>query len=248
MCKYDSTIKITDDLVFGYSDLMTEVDFKTEFTLKQLINACMRSEIPIEVLCQIAQCNYIPFYWEESRESSPDPDRGIEYLQVSWWGTKHNFKGKREDGSGWTFDGIGEAGVVCDDIKEHMSEEEVEKLQNEGYRQAYAIELTHISKLADYVIKKCQKISITDYDAGIHKDDEFNKEIDMIPSISLVELIYSVFYELSFFGGPEERDLMKEDLVQRVKDIKDGTAETVPWEEVKERLSERLNIDLDEEE
>lgn len=52
----------------------------------------------------------------------------------------------------------------------------------------------------------------------------------------LLDVIWAILWEISFYGGPEERDEMAEELDRRVQSIKDGTAETVPLEEVMARL------------
>ena len=52
-------IKITKDMKFGFFDLMEYVDTECEFTLRDVICACMDSDIPIEVLEAILQCPYI---------------------------------------------------------------------------------------------------------------------------------------------------------------------------------------------
>jgi len=234
-------IKITDELVFGYDNLMDEVDFDSEFTLRMLINSCILSEIPIEILCQIVRCNYIPLYWDEvNKDRDPEYDSGIEYLEVSWWGSKSTYNNKREDGNGWVFDGVGLTGDIPEDVAEYVSEEKLAEMISSGWRQKYAIEFTPLYNISDYVIRIDKEMSITDYDVEDYDCGDFYKKIDFTLSITLVELIYAVFYELSFIGSPEDRDSKKEELGQMAKDLKEGKIETVPWEEVKERIKKKF--------
>lgn len=237
-------ISINDKLVFGFEHLMLPVNFDNEFTLRDVLRACVNSKIPMDVLCPILHCSYIPQYWAEAEDKPFDEDdRDIEYLEIYWWGSKSTWEGKREDGSTWSFHGMGREGEIPQDIIDHYDEKEIAKLREEGYRQAYAVEFTPIYNLADYPIKLSNKLHITDYDADPR--DNMDMDVDMTPSITLIELLYGIFWELSFLGSPEERDEKNEDLMQRVQDIKDGKVEMIPWEDVKERLKDKFSTEED---
>ena len=232
-------IKITKDMKFGFEDLMCPVDFKVEFTLRDVLDACMDSMIPMDVLCLMLRCPYIPQYWEEAQKPIDDDDeRNMEYLELYWWGSKHTFEGEREDGSTWGFHGIGREGEIPDDLREHCDKEEIAKMEAEGYRQGYAVEFTPINNLADYPIRISDKLHITDYNAS--PKDDMDNDIDLIPTITLMELLYWTFWELSFLGSPEDRNEEGEVLLQRVEDLKSGKLKTIPWEEVKEKLKNKF--------
>jgi len=80
----ENEIIITKDLKFGFEDLMLVVNFETEFTLRDILRASMNSSIPMEVLCQILRCSYLPDYWDEA-ESKPFDNKGdVEYLELYW--------------------------------------------------------------------------------------------------------------------------------------------------------------------
>ena len=239
----ENEIIITKDLKFGFEDLMLVVNFETEFTLRDILRASMNSSIPMEVLCQILRCSYLPDYWDEA-ESKPFDNKGdVEYLELYWWGSKSTYDGERDDGSTWGFHGIGREGEIPDDLREHCDKEEVAKMEAEGYRQGYAVEFTPINNLADYPIRISNKLHITDYDAD--PKDMTDNDIDLTPSITLMELLYWTFWELSFLGGPEDRDEEAEVLNQRVEDLKSGKLKTVPWEEVKEKLIDKFGVKED---
>jgi len=231
-------IAITKDMKFGFEDLMRPVDFKKEFTLRDVLEACIGSEISIEILGAMLQCSYIPLYWEEAQKASDDDDN-MEYLELYWWGSKSTYDGVREDGSTWGFHGIGKEGFIPDDLREHCEEEDIAKMEAEGYRQGYAVEFTPINNLADYPIRMSNKLHITDYDAP--PKDDMDRDVDLTPSITLMELLYWTFWELSFLGSPEDRDEEGEVLAQRVEDLKSGKVKTIPWEEVKEKLKDKFN-------
>ena len=238
----NDSIKITKDLKFDFEDLMLPVDFDTEFTLRDLLRASVNSELPVALLGVVLHCPYIAEYWEEAESKPFEPDaeeKDIDYLEIYWWGTKSTYEGKREDGHTWSLHGLGKEGEIPDDLREYSTEEQVAKMEADGYRQAYAVSFTPLYKLADYPLRLKPVLSITDYDTPIGEDSEIT--IDMIPSITLIELLYGVFWELSFLGSPQERDEKGDDLKQRVKDIDEGNVEMIPWEEVKEQLREKFN-------
>ena len=251
------TIKITKDLKFDLVDLMKTVDMSHSFTLRDVLRACMNSKIEPKALMELLHCNYIEDYWKEA-ESRPftglQDDRKMDYLELSWTGYKHTYKGKRFDSNGWDFSGAGKKGYITKDVLKYSK---FTKKEKENYRHSFAIEFCPMYTLADYPIRLCTGLHITDYDAKIANREEldlFNKTIDMNPSITLIDLLYAIFWELSFCGSIDARNTMKEDIDGRVKEIKKALKEgrlnkiTVPWEKVKKELKKKIkNIEKKEE-
>lgn len=62
-----------------------------------------------------------------------------------------------------------------------------------------------------------------------------------------LDIIVHSLWEMTFCGWDQE-DIQeqKEELDRRCKEIEDGTAELIPWEEVKERLEKELEGESDE--
>jgi len=58
---------------------------------------------------------------------------------------------------------------------------------------------------------------------------------------TLFNILYGIFWELSFHGGPKERDKKSEELSELVDKIKNGEEKMIPWEEVKENLEKKIN-------
>lgn len=66
---------------------------------------------------------------------------------------------------------------------------------------------------------------------------------------SELDVMAHCLWEISWMGFDEEIiQEKKEDLDRRVESIKDGTAELIPWEDVKKNLEEEYGIKLDKEE
>ena len=246
----EKPVKITKSLKFDFWDLMREVDPDHEFTLRDVLSACMRSNIPIDILQAILRCNYIKDYWKEMKSKKfQDKDRDLEYLELAWMGDVHEFDGEINYSSYWSFNGIGKKGQLPDDILKHCTKKEIAKMKKEGYRQSYAIEFSPIYTLSNYPIKICKELKVEDwrdYERKIKKKKDLWKTIDLRPSITLVELLYWIFWELSFCGSPEQRDGKLADLDKSVKELDDAIKEgridevTIPWEDVKIDLKNKV--------
>ena len=227
-------IKITKNMKFDFEDLMREIDTNSEFTLKDLLRACIDSKIPLETLQWIIRCPYLKSFWEEMNSKRFRKDSNIEYLQLSWVASISEYKGVVDSGHSWHFDGVGKEGVIPQDLINHCPKSEIKKMIKEKYRQKYAIEFTPLYKLANYKIKFCSDIEIHDS----RKKKYSIEKINVKPSITLVELLTCVFWELSFFGDPSSRDSKLKELEDRVENIDES--KLVDWEEVKKKLLKRI--------
>lgn len=212
----DNKVKITKDLRFGFEDLTKTVDTSCEFTLRDVLTVCINSLISTDILSDILRCNYIDRYFEEMNSQPFKRGGNVDYLEVYWWGGKHIYDGQREDDSGWCFHGIGKLGHIPKDVLKYGKLSAKEKKE---YRQAIAIEFSPMYTLADYKIKIGKKLIVTDYDVDVKKKD-INSEIDFQPSITLIELLYAIFWELSFCGSPKQRDDKMDNLQKQIKEFK----------------------------
>lgn len=205
-------------------DLCRPVDFSETFTLRDVLNLIiLRSNIHIDTLCQMVQCNYLFDYFEEAQKPiSPDKDtkfaEQIEYLELSWHGEQDidPNKGVRYFTNGWHFDGVGRKGVMSEDIMEFR---QLEKPDPE-YREGYAIDFSPINEIADLEIKTRPEMAFEN--GELERDDvNFYKKVVFTQQISLLEMLYAIFWELSFAGCPEERDEKMTEIHKRVKEYDD---------------------------
>jgi len=209
----ENYIKITKNLKFDFADLMRSVDSECEFTLRDVLNSCNKSKIPMDVLKQILRCSHIDQYVKEMKSKKFNKDGEIEYLEIGWHGEINAFGGEESSGSSWHFRGMGKKGVIPKDLNECCTKKEINKMKKEKWQQSYAIELTPIHELANYPIKICKEICITDWrDYKKHKGTEdLYTKLDFQPNITLMELLYWILWELSWFGSIAKRlILMKE--------------------------------------
>ena len=220
-------VKITKDLDIDYADLMLEVDASQSFTLRDVIRATVSStKIPVDIMSQILRCRYISEYWKEI-ESKPFEDKGdIAYLELYYsMDCVEGDNGVIDYGSSWGFHGCGKVGVVPSDMKEFCRKDyEWPK----DYQVSYAIELSPLYELADYEIKIRNSITMEDVDKDLaSKETIEDHEYPFRPSITVLEVLYWVVWELSFFGSAEERDEIKEDIMSTKEEFdeakKNGT-------------------------
>ena len=215
-------IKIMPNEKFDLDDLLKVVDFSHPFTLRSVLKMCVSSEIPIKVLESILHCPYIEDYYNESESKPFSNDGNIEYLEIYWLGAKDD-----EYGQMWCFHGVGYVDQYPEDMVEWNNKNGGELPKN--FREQYAIEFSPMYELSDYIIKMLPKLRLTNY-----SDENDNKDIDFTPSITLIELLYAIFWELSFCGSIENREQKKSNLEKSLKEI------TAPHEEVKRVMEEKF--------
>jgi len=124
------------------------------------------------------------------------------------------------------------------------------KCDNDSDR--YGIGFTPLYELQDCKLVLNEKIAIEDERRASNEnralylkslsEEERNQEsyypiiTKAYKKFTLFEILHGLFWELSFHGGPEDRDKLREELSERVARIQSGEAKTYTWEEVKERL------------
>jgi len=253
----EKLLKINKNLKFGYADLMEVIDPDHKFTLRDVLKACVSSKIPMDILKSILQCDYIEDYWKELNSKKFKNDGEIEYLQLSWISSIDEFEGVVGSGHAWDFSGIGKEGDIPQDLIDNCPKKEIERMKRENYTQSYAIEFTPVYELAGLPIKITNSINIEDW-RGVNEAknktkfyNNMNTKLDVQPSITLIEVLYWIFWELSFVGSPERRDEQINILNERVDKFKqaekDGTLGeiTIPWEDVKKKLKDKyLNKEI----
>ncbi len=55
---------------------------------------------------------------------------------------------------------------------------------------------------------------------------------------TLLQILDAIYWEISFYGGPEEAAAMRNELAERVESIKSGEAKTIPFEDIIKELEE----------
>lgn len=218
-------IKLSDkNLKFDYGDLISYLDPEDNFTLRDVFNACINSRIPINVLSEMFQLDIAAFYKELNQKQ--DTCKNIEYLEITQYIDTSEGAGYCSD-----FHGVGKPGVFDDSIKEHIPENE-----RSTYIEKYAIGLTPVYELADMPIKIKNEICIDrtfetsgDDDTSLYEKIGINNP-DLRPkykytaNYKLFDLLYTVLYEIGFYGSPAKRDGFNDELKKSADEIEAARA------------------------
>ena len=229
------TIKITKFTQIEYVDLMKVVDFSSEFTLRDVLRACINSKISPEILSNILHCGYIEEYWEEAKSKPFEGIPNAVHLNIYLMATKDVFEGKRCDEQVWFINAVGGRGYMSEDI---ASFKDFTKEEIENYREEYAIEYSPLYKLADFPIKIENRIDYSDY------IDHKYLFLDHQPRITLIEMLYAIFTELSVLGDIAQRDKFTKEMA---KDLEINNidfpknAKLYSTEEVFERVNKKIS-------
>jgi hypothetical protein len=54
-----------------------------------------------------------------------------------------------------------------------------------------------------------------------------------LDNFNLLSILDAVYWDISFYGGPQEAEEFKEELCRRVDEIKSGEAKLIPFEDIK---------------
>ena len=232
-----------------WEDLSRPVDFSVPFTIRDVLNLIvLRSEIPIDKMCQMVQCNYLFEYFEEAQKPLPPADDKsncgkVEYLELAWT-AYHSLspdKGVQWYDNSWDFSGVGFKGVMGEDIINFYRSENSDYKPDPTYREGYAIEFSPLNEIADLPIRVKSTMSIENGDLE-YGDSKATTLINFIPKMTVFDMIYSIFWELSFMGAPEKRDEMKDELNCRVKEIEEDKVELISGEEAFSKIFEGLDV------
>jgi len=105
----------------------------------------------------------------------------------------------------------------------------------------YALDLCSVDKIVDLPIKLSTKFALV-------PDDYSKTPIEYGEAdFSLGQILYGIFYELSFHGSPRQQKEFEDELSKRVAQIESGEVETIPWDDLDLKQVEELDIDFKEE-
>jgi hypothetical protein len=56
-------------------------------------------------------------------------------------------------------------------------------------------------------------------------------------TFTLLDVLGGIYWEISFYGSPEDRDRQRAELQQSVREIEEGRATLVPWKPPEEPVN-----------
>jgi predicted SprT family Zn-dependent metalloprotease len=109
-----------------------------------------------------------------------------------------------------------------------------------GETDRYALDLTPTSKINSATILLNDIIDINDESSAgfesLKQNGKFPSLLKCRRQFTLHDILHGIFWELSFHGGPKERDERFNSLVKQVDDINKGEEKTFTLEEFKAKL------------
>jgi hypothetical protein len=126
-------------------------------------------------------------------------------------------------------DGIGD---IWDDCK--PGEQLYEEGKDYTHCNRYAIEMTPLCQLRHLPLRLDSVMTIR---PGLAQDTPHGPLEIPAPGVTVLQLLYYVFWELSFFGTPEDRDAKHEELRESVRRIDAGEEELIPFEDIVRNLN-----------
>lgn len=191
------------------------VEIDPEFTLGDLFRLLDREDI--EFLEAVIGESVEPLLREAREPARGGQDLRIDFLRVS---NLHEDEGIFRDFDGWG---------PWDEPYDGAWEKEPD-MPREG---AISVSLTPVNHLLGLRLR---------YDpALVFRDPAGAEEYRTRIGITFLELLKAIFFDLTFYGPPEERDAVRADLEQQVEEIRRGDADLIPGDEVFARLRERLD-------
>lgn len=229
-------VRLHPGYVLRVADLMTPAEITEEFTLGDLCRIIDNfEEMDHETLSALLQCPVEPFLeeclrpWDTSHELRSD----LHYMRVFWECEYDSLTEARwppvtalwlhVDGIGNIWEDHQPGGRFYRDGQDYT------------HCNRYAIEMTPLYALRHLPLRIDPIMTVQP--SLTQESDHTDLDIPT-PDVTLLQLIHALFWELSFFGTPEQRDAMREELHQRVKRIEAGQERLIPWEDIQKGFDE----------
>ena len=220
---------LTPDYKLSLSDLPETVEsVSDDFTLMDLFRII--ADVSSVELTIILGMNFFSDFYREVKQE-PIKRSDLHYLELNWFTDYDLNNNSQEDPikaelhNLMDFGGIGKHecafGGSCPN----------------GCREtdSYAVEMTPICELAHLPIKMNTEVKMYEpYTRDGRAWSRTGFTLTMHPT--LYTFITSIFWELTFFGTPEDRDEQLQDIKGAIERIKSGEDKTIPWEEVKKHM------------
>lgn len=206
----------TDETKSLFRFLHQQVDLDNEFKLLDLLGLMEKQDKLSELgnmLVGSKQCMYKLLL--EAQKETPEPP-SFEHLELSWRASIDS----DGDFCKWSsFNGVG----FPDEDMGYAKDELI----------PYGLDFMPICKIKHLPLKLRTDFKIYDERETLGNAPVL---INTSQTFTLYEVLFGVFNELSFYGDPEERDKELNNLMGIMKEIEDGTADLISWDEVKAKL------------
>lgn len=171
-------------------------------------------------------------------KSYVEDDEAIEYIELSYTPEYYKNYSNKNNLSGLTRLDLNGVGFARKKVKyfDWNNEDGTPAIEyNIGERTPWSLSFTSTNELINIPVKLSNSFVIVEDDykktTKITAAEELYPKLLVAdnPDYSLGNILYSIIWELSFYGGPDSRDKKGEELKILSKEVREGKAKTVPF-------------------
>lgn len=229
--EYEESIPDDDHILALLSD-SCEID--SGVTLKDIFAIVERYPSLVSFIRDYSKCFHIDEFHEAAKEPQVEKeefDHIIDYLEVYKFWHVNEYKKKISFSINEEFHGIGH----------YIKDTEHRKA---GDAERFSMSYSPMNEIAHYEVRLNSNVSL--YSPYNHKAPKRSEERLLIEGetyFTLLEVLNAIYYDISFVGGPEDNKAFLEKMRERVDEIKDGTAELIPMDELFDDIDDEEDED-----
>jgi len=199
--------------------LLDYVEIEENTTLGNIFKLVEENEDLKDFIAQYSWCNAIDQFHSAAKEK-PKKKSCCEYLQVKKYGEKWNYGTTISD----SFGGIG---IATKELAKDYHAKEGEELR-------FSVSCTPMSEIAHLPVVIEENLSFTEWSKNVKPKLQLN----LTSKFTLLEFLDAIYWDISFYGGPEDSAEILEDLKERVEDFESGNIEGKSYSDVKDMLKD----------
>jgi hypothetical protein len=207
--EWDGDIRDYREVEFhSLTQLRSKCEIEEGVTLADIFNVVEQDEALTVVIAKYAWCEPIKEFHAQAKLPRPETDKErLLYIELSKYAEFHQYKGDA---------------LPTFDISTHMTA----YAENGDH---YTISYTPLNEVAHLMVK-------------IKPEMEFQKNYENIPDwkcttyFTLLDLLDTIYYDISFQGGPEDNKRFLKHLDEMMTEIKEHPEQCVPFEDLQKLL------------
>lgn len=196
---------------YPFQCIRDTVDIEPDVTLGDIFRMVEADEILTNFIACYSYCGWIGEFHEAAKEPLTKEDSGeVVALEISHVLEVHDYDGKFPTSIEYwqNFSGVGRDG---------------------GEHPFYSVSYTPVNELVHLPVMLNKKVKCM--------RNWTEKLLEGEKEFSLLEVLDCIYYDISFHGGPKDNATFIEELDEQIKDIDEGRAELIPFEDVLAELN-----------
>jgi hypothetical protein len=238
----EELMEATDPTVLSHLRTYCEIDPDT--TLWHIMDFVRKSEVLTFLISQYTWCSNIDdFHNELDKPAIIDENDKMDHLEVCW--AVDYLKTSNYTNFGMTpeFHGVS-LPLTAEDQAAASAESGFE--QAVGRIEKYSVSASPLNQFAHLKLVLNAKVEV--YRLKKHPKLKNYKLLTSECDFSLLDIIDSIYFDISFHGPPDQRDKFVEELKEQVEELDLGLVELIPMDEVFEDLGISPRTDEDNKE